>query len=135
MSLLDGQCLCGQCRLSGDGPALKVVHCQCTDCQKLSGTGHKTNVVVAKGTVILTGPVTTFKSLADSGNENSRSFCANCGTQMLRTNSGMPDVAIIHAGTLNSPVNVTPEAVIWNKSAVAWDYCDPKLPVFAEMPK
>ena len=134
MGLLDARCLCGQCSITCEGPALKAVHCQCTDCQKLSGTGHKTNIVVKKGSAVLKGPVAVYASKADSGNENLRSFCAVCGTHMLRSNSAMADVDIIHGGTLTATANVTPEVVIWHKSAVAWDYCDPKLPVFDQMP-
>ncbi len=134
MGALDGRCLCGKCQLTCDGPALKAVHCQCTDCQKLSGAGHKTNVIVKKGSAKVTGPLTVFASKADSGNENRRSFCSLCGTQMLRENSAMPDVQIIHAGTFTDPAAITPMAVIWHKSAVHWDYTDPALPVFSEMP-
>lgn len=134
MGTLDGRCLCGAVKLACDGPVLKAVHCQCTDCQKLSGTGHKTNVVVPKGSAQVTGPTTVFKSKADRGNENSRTFCAQCGTQMLRENSGMPDVQIIHAGTFDNPNAILPELVIWHRSAVAWDTVDPKLPVFDTAP-
>ncbi len=134
MGALDGQCFCGQSKLSCEGPALKAVHCQCKDCQKLSGTGHLTNIVVAKGSAIVTGPLTVNEAQADSGNTNKRFFCSLCGSQMLRENSGMPDVSIIHAGTLNLPGVVKPEAVIWHKSAVHWDYTDPSVPVFEVMP-
>lgn len=134
MGALDGVCRCGACKLSCDGPALKAVHCQCTDCQKLSGTGHLTNIVVKKGSAIVTGPLTVFESKADSGNTNTRRFCSICGCQMLRENSAMAGVSIIHAGTFNDPGAVQPEAVIWHKSAVHWDYTDPALPVFDVMP-
>lgn len=131
---LDGQCLCGQCKLSCDEPPLKALHCQCTSCQKLSGTGHLTNVIVKKGSAIVTGPLTVYELKADSGNINKRMFCAVCGSQMLRENSGMPDISIIHAGTFEHPDAISPQAVVWHKSAVAWDHCDPSLPVFDEMP-
>lgn len=134
MGMLDGQCLCGQCKLSCDEAALKAVHCQCTDCQKLSGTGHLTNVVVKKGSAIVTGPLTVFESAAGSGNINKRMFCSVCGSQMLRENSGMPDISIIHAGTFHQPGAISPGAVVWHKSAISWDYCDPSLPVYEVMP-
>lgn len=134
MGALDGKCLCGKCELTCNGPALKAVHCQCTACQKLSGTGHLTNVVVKKGSAVVTGPLTVYVSAADSGNINTRSFCSACGCQMLRQNSGMADVDIIHAGVLNNPAAIEPQAVLWHKSAVHWDYCDPALPVFDLMP-
>jgi hypothetical protein len=134
MGALDGQCVCGQSKLSCDGPALKAVHCQCTHCQKLSGTGHLTNILVKKGSATVTGPVAIFESKADSGNTNTRTFCKNCGCQMLRQNSGMADVDIIHGGTLTNPEVIKPEAVIWHKSALSWDYNDPALPVFETMP-
>lgn len=134
MGALDGKCLCGKCQLACEGRALKVVHCQCKDCQKLSGTGHITNILVRKGSVVVTGPINVFVSKADSGNTNTRSFCSICGCQMLRQNSGMADVDIIHAGTLTNPGAIQPHAVIWHKSAVHWDFCDPELPMFDEMP-
>ena len=134
MGILDAECACGACKMTVTGDPLKIVHCQCTTCQKLSGTGHLTNIVIAKGSATLTGPATVYESKADSGNTNTRTFCSKCGSQMLRQNSSMADVDIMHAGTVTDIAALKPDAVIWHKSAVHWDYCDPELPVFDKMP-
>jgi hypothetical protein len=134
MGALDGQCMCGETTFTCDGPAVLAAHCQCTDCQKLSGTGHMTNVLIKKGSVTLKGPVSVHEAKADSGNINKRSFCSVCGSQMLRENSGLSDVDIINGGVLKNANAVTPSVVIWHKSANAWDYNNPALPVFDKMP-
>lgn len=134
MGALDARCACGETRVSCQGPAAKVVHCQCRDCQRLSGTGHMTVVVVDKASTSISGPVTVYSSTADSGNVNHRSFCAKCGSHMLRENSAQPDTIMIYGGTLDSPDAVEPSAVIFHKSAARWDTTDSKLPVHEEMP-
>jgi len=78
---INGGCLCEAVRYqcneeSGGG------HCHCTDCRKSGGTGHGSHMMVPESAFSIEGKVKFFKKTADSGNEVSRGFCAECGSQI-----------------------------------------------------
>ena len=121
MANLSGGCHCGAVRYESTGDVIFGGHCQCTDCQKSGGGGHSSIFAVPKAKVVLTGETKTHEVTADSGNTVGRAFCPNCGGPLYTVTSGLPDVMIMKAGTLDDTSKFEPGMVIYTKSGNGWD--------------
>lgn len=131
---ISGGCLCGAVRFVSRSPIQLAGHCHCTDCRRSSGTGHCTHAMVPDDALTLTGRVTYYESVADSGNHVSRGFCGTCGSPLLSRNSAMPGMAFLRASALDDPEIVRPQMTVYASRAPSWDKADPTLPAFATMP-
>ena len=134
MDKLSGECLCGAVSFTCSEDALLAGHCQCTDCQKISGAGHLSNIGVPKGSVTVKGELSYHEHTADSGNVVRRGFCSKCGCDIHIENSGIPQYDFLRAGSLHDLELFKPTLVVFSKSGVSWDYLDPTLQYFEGMP-
>ena len=89
-----GSCQCGAVSYSVSTNPMWVGHCQCVNCQKFSGGGHATNMVVARDTVDISGDLKPYKYDADSGNHMTRHFCPTCGSAIFGESSGNEAVVV-----------------------------------------
>ena len=131
---LTGGCYCGAVRYDCAAEPVVMGHCQCTQCQKFSSTGHSSHIGVPKAAVTLTGATKHYDAKADSGNTVSRHFCPTCGCQVYSTNSGFPDMLFLRAPSLDDPSLFQPQLLVFTASAQRWDLIDPALPSFEGMP-
>ncbi len=130
-----GGCACGAVRYEIAAEPVFSNHCQCTDCQKVSGTGHGSYLTFAgRAYVKLSGQLAGRDLKGDSGNVKTHSHCPACGTPVCLTFAAMPDLFTIHAGSLDEPGRFQPQVVTYARSGHAWDRLDPALPSFATMP-
>ena len=124
-----GGCLCGAVRFTIDADApLGVRQCWCRVCQYLSAGSGTTNAIFAKDKVKVSGPLTDYVSVADSGSVMHRRFCAECGTPVFSEAEPRPHQIIVRVGTLDDPDVGKPAGIIWTRSAPAWACFDPDLP-------
>lgn len=118
--ILTGGCFCGAIRYRAE--AKKTLHylCHCTHCQRYSGSAHHSAIVVASDDVKVDGTPKVFTTLADSGREIARYFCAECGGHLFT--SPWPEATrfSIKAGTLDEPGLFQPTDQIWDQSRPAW---------------
>ena len=130
-----GGCACGAIRYEASGEPIFQNHCQCLDSQKRSGTGHGSYVTFGRrDDVKITGQPSTWRMIADSGNEKIQAFCPTCGTPLYLTFVAMPELTAIHATSLDDPGQFNPQAVTYTVRARSWDTIDPALHAFARMP-
>ena len=134
MSAYEGGCACGVFRYVAAAEPLLSLHCQCRDCQRMSGTGHASHIGFPKPAVKLQGKATHWQKAADSGNMTTRAFCPTCGSPVYSTNSGTPDFFVVEAASLDDPSRFKPQMVVYTSSAFARDQLDPALPRFPKMP-
>ena len=134
MEMLSGGCLCGAVRFSCSEEVVLAGHCQCTDCQKVSGAGHLSNIGVPSGSVTVTGELQHHSHSADSGNTVTRGFCAKCGCDVHTKNSGMPQFEFLRAGTLDNLEWFKPTLAVFTASGASWDVLSPSLQHFEGMP-
>jgi hypothetical protein len=126
---IKGGCLCKAVRFEIDADApLRVRHCWCRDCQYFGAGSGTANAVFAKETVKVSGPLTDYVSVADSGSTMHRRFCAKCGTPVFSEAEPRPHDIIVRVGTLDDPNLARPEGTIWTRSAPTWACFDPYLP-------
>ena len=128
-----GGCLCERVRYVSTAPPITTVHCCCTDCRKIGGTGHATHTVVPLDAFTVTGDMTAFEWRADSGNKIVRRFCPACGSAIYHTRDGLAGMAVIRTSSMDDPERAVPDRVIYAGSRVTWDHLDPGLPTFAKM--
>ena len=121
-----GSCLCGQCRYRLTAEPVVSRICWCRDCQRLASNGT-VNLLMPSASIEVTGPVAAYVKAADSGNQVTRRFCAQCGSHLFADSSGRPGLTVVRVGTLDDPSSVRPSANIWSASAPAWACLDDTL--------
>ncbi|WP_375688069.1 GFA family protein [Pseudooceanicola sp. LIPI14-2-Ac024] len=123
-----GGCACGAVRYQIAAEPLAQVHCQCRECQRVSGTGHGSYLVFgARDTLTATGATTTWRVQGDSGNFKLHRFCPACGAPVFVDFEAAPDMVAVHPASLDDPARFAPGMVTYTKSAQPWDRVDPGL--------
>ncbi len=79
---IEGGCLCGAVRYSGEAEPVFAGVCHCRDCQKFTGSAFGAMVVVPKEALTIDGALKTFTSLGGSGKPILRHFCPECGSSI-----------------------------------------------------
>jgi hypothetical protein len=130
---LEGGCLCGKVRYSGEAEPIFAGVCHCTNCQKGSGSAFNAVVAVPKPALSLTGMVSTYEGKGDTGAATYKSFCPDCGSPVAEEAAIMADIVMIPIGTLDDPSVVQPAMQIYCDSAQPWALLDgvqrfPKMP-------
>jgi hypothetical protein len=129
-----GSCLCGQIRYRVTGQPVVSRLCWCHDCQHIAGNGTA-NAVFPTEAIEIKGEPAEYTSVADSGNQVRRRFCAACGSHLFADNTGRLGLTVVRLGTLDDPSSITPEANIWTSSAPSWACLNPDLPRSEKQPQ
>jgi hypothetical protein len=117
---IEGGCLCGKVRYSGEAEPIFAGVCHCANCQKGSGTAFNTVIAVPKPAVTVTGATKTFEGRGDSGNPTYKRFCPECGSPIQIEAAVMANVVMIPVGTLDNKSSVKPAMQIYCDSAQPW---------------
>lgn len=128
-----GGCACGDVRYACSEAPRLVGHCHCEDCRRSSGTGHTTHVIVDEAAFQLTGVVTTFERVGDSGEAVTRSFCPRCGSPILARYAVREGLVHIRASSVDDASLLAPGLIVYASRQLEWDVMDPSLPAFPEM--
>lgn len=131
---ITGGCACGAVRYEITAPPLMAGHCQCRDCQRMTGAGHASMMGVPEAAYRQTGTLRHFNAKADSGAMVARGFCPECGSFVIGRSTGMPGMVTVAAASLDEPAQFRPQLVVYTASAQPWDHVDPALPHFERMP-
>ena len=130
-----GGCRCGAVRYTCESEPLRVVHCFCTDCQKLTGTQMSTNAIVPEAAFKVTkGKATQYDTVGDSGQKVHRFFCSTCGGSLWSKPDVISGVVIIKVGSMDDASWVKPAASIYLDSAPKWGVVPQDLGKFGKMP-
>jgi len=131
MPKVEGGCLCGNVRYSGETEQPITAVCHCKNCQKQAGSAFSILVGVPKASFEITGKsLTLYTDMADSGNQVERYFCNNCGSPVYSGSPTSPDMIFIKAGTLDDVSFLNPQVHVWCKSAQPWVQIDEAVPKF-----
>ena len=130
-----GGCLCGQFQYQIDREAVAgAMHCHCTDCQKITGSGKATICMVPQAAIKQSGTLKSYQNTGTEGSTITRCFCAECGSQVLSYADTMADMRFIKAGTLDDSSWVQVQASIWTSSAQSWSPADESTASFEKNP-
>lgn len=124
--MLKGRCACGGINYTIEGDAQFSFHCQCRQCQRITGAGHSSQFMVSVDAAIIIGNLKYFEQPIDDGNTKSSGFCENCGSPILTKSSGYPESLYFHAASLDNPEQFKPTTLVCNSSGQSWDYINPE---------
>ncbi len=134
MSEIAGGCLCGAVRYRATEPPITSRVCWCRVCQYFGAGSATVNVCFSAETFEITGALTDYVSIADSGTEMHRRFCPVCGVHLFSTAASRPHLIFVRGGTLDDPELAEPKATIWIDAAPSWACIDADLPRQAGQP-
>lgn len=77
------ECRCGAVNLVCRGEPQRTSVCHCYECQKRTGSVFGVQARFLTEQISLSGEVTSFSRISDTGNEVTYQFCPKCGTTML----------------------------------------------------
>lgn len=118
---LSARCLCGATMLVIRGEPRFAIACYCTDCARVSGTGHAVQVGFDRDAVTASGALRTYRRLADSGNPLEFGFCGECGSPVTKTTERAPALSFVYAGALDDASIVPEPKPVFEDSRQPWD--------------
>jgi hypothetical protein len=130
-----GGCLCGAVNYHfPKDQAISAHHCHCTDCQKSTGSGKATIIIVPASTMVSEGELKFYSVKGSGGSTVSRGFCPECGSPIMSQIKEMPAINIVKAGSLDQSDWVQVQSSFWSDTAQTWSPVDPGLPCSAANP-
>lgn len=126
-----GQCLCGAVKYEVDEFSPRMGHCHCSMCRKFHGAAFATyGETKAADFRWLQGEGDLQAYTADNG--TTRQFCRHCGSSMTFSSKNYPDdVVEIALGTLDSNLDMSPDAHIYVDSKASWSEIHDDLPQYS----
>lgn len=127
-----GECLCGSIKYEVDEIESQLGHCHCTMCRKFSGAAFTTyGEVKVNNFRWLQGEEHLITYLAPNGTK--RKFCEKCGSSLIfAASNDTGELIEFSLGTLDSEVELKPDAHIFTNYSVSWHKIADSLPQFAE---
>ena len=129
-----GGCACGALRYEVTGQPVAMLHCQCRQCQRESGTGHQSHMVFMAAKVTVSGETSEWDLTGDGGTLKRRAFCPACGSPVFMTFPAAPDIFILRPASLDEPQLFIPAMVTWTDAAQPWEHVDSTIARHARMP-
>ncbi len=115
-----GGCLCGKVRYRATGDAMAMTLCQCTHCQRVTGSAIAAYAVYPRDAVTIEqGELKTYDDQGE-GKIVYRSFCPDCGSPVLGVPERMPSICIVYAGTFDDTSDFNPTVCGWCASGQPW---------------
>jgi hypothetical protein len=133
MAELKGSCRCGKVQYTISADPIFTGICHCTSCRKSTGSAYGTVMGVPTPGVTVTGNMTRFDEVGESGKATHRNFCPVCGSTITQTADIMEGVTMIGVGTLEDSNAVKPAMQIYCDSALEWAKV-PDMQGFPRMP-
>lgn len=117
-----GRCQCEKISYSFEHSKLiSVHHCHCKDCQRATGSGKATIMIVPKKHLKLEGELKYFEVKGSSGSHIRRGFCEHCGSGILSYAKEVPHILYIKAGTLDDSSWLKIDSNFFTDSSHDWN--------------
>ena len=131
-----GGCLCGQFTYTMDEEAVvSAFHCHCLDCQKSTGSGKATIMLIPKDELKISGELKFYTVTGSAGSHVTRGFCENCGSPLVSFVEENADIRFIKLGSLNDSSWVNVESNFWSSTANSWSPADEEIFSFTHNPE
>ena len=130
-----GGCLCGTVKYEFDKSNLiSSHHCHCVDCQKSTGSGKATILMLPTQAIVMKGELKFHTTPTASGRNMSRGFCGECGSPVLSFIDEMPEVKFVKAGSLDDSSWLKIDSNFYSSSAHSWSPIDDDILSFTHNP-
>jgi hypothetical protein len=127
------QCGCGGVSATTQGEPDIVVLCNCTQCQRRTGSPFGVGAYFPRDTVKLTGATRTFIRKVDGSDRTvTNHFCPDCGGTVYWTLDLRPQHIGIAVGHFADPSFKLPTRVVWMQHKHEWITFPPHMPAFPQ---
>ena len=114
-------CVCGQLKVTMEGDPFRVVICNCTYCQKRSGSPFGQSAYFETSQVVaIEGEHKAYKRASQRNRWFEHHFCPECGSAVFWYGEFRPDAIGIAAGSFTDPDFPEPVAVVWAGTRYKW---------------
>lgn len=121
MSKIEGGCRCRAVRYTLALDELpRTYACHCRDCQTWTSSAFSQQTIVAESSLSVTGPLVVYELTTPSGNASVQHVCAVCHTRIYNSNSALPGLVVVRAGTLDRSDELEVVLHIWVKRKQPW---------------
>ncbi|MPS29444.1 MAG: GFA family protein [Alcaligenaceae bacterium] len=117
-----GQCHCGAITYEAEVDPTVVNMCHCLDCQTLSGSAFRLNVLAPADTFrLLSGTPRQYIKTGASGAKRAHGFCEICGGPVYATDLGTPRTYTLRVGALAERDVLGPvRRQTWTRRRLKW---------------
>ena len=130
-----GGCLCGKISYQfNKSEAISAHHCHCLDCQKSTGSGKATILLVPDSSLEIDGNLKFFTVQGSGGSHISRGFCENCGSPLVSFVEENADIKFIKVGSINDSSWVNADSNFWSSTSNKWSPVDETIHSFSRNP-
>ena len=127
------RCACGQLRVTAQGDPEIVVACNCTECQRRTGSPFGVGAYYRRDRVSpIEGRSSLHARTAPSGRSLVNHFCPNCGTTVYWTLEMRPEHYGIAVGCFADPAFPPPVRAVWAEGKHDWVSFPDDWPVFEQ---
>lgn len=120
--MTSGSCLCGAISFRISGRFESFFLCHCTRCRKGSGSAHAANLFSTTATIMWLAGQDSIRTYRVPETRHERSFCTECGSAVPSVQSA-GGLLVVPAGSLDSAIDIRPNAHICVASRAQWDAC------------
>ena len=115
-----GSCLCGEVRFEILGDFEHFFLCHCGRCRKDTGSAHAANLFSSTASIRWLSGEPKIKTFRVPSTRHEKSFCSECGSAIpnVQMNGAL---LVVPAGSLDSAIEMQPEAHIFVASSADWD--------------
>lgn len=113
-------CSCSQLRAICEGEPPLVILCDCTQCQRRTGSVYGVGVYFERPRVRIEGNFKRFRRSSDSGGHMETGFCPECGSTVFWELEVWPDKIGVAAGAFADPTLPAPHIVVWTENKYHW---------------
>ena len=130
-----GGWLCGKISYQfNKSEAISAHHCHCLDCQKSTGSGKATILLVPDSSLEIDGNLKFFTVQGSGGSHISRGFCENCGSPLISFVEENAEIKFIKVGSINDSSWVNADSNFWSSTSNKWSPVDETIHSFSHNP-
>lgn len=127
---LSGGCCCGAVRYETSEPTFHPTICHCPTCRRAAGAASVAWFSVARSAYqIISGAPGRYRSSLHV----TRTFCADCGTQLTYQRDDTPDEIDVTICSLDDPEALRPQDHTFVHYRLSWDVSADGLPEFERL--
>lgn len=128
-----GSCLCGEVRFEIIGDFESFYLCHCRYCQKDTGSAHAANLFSTDAKMSFAKGHDKVSTYVLPGTRHAKSFCGICGSALPNLQSN-GKLLVVPAGSLDTPLELKPNAHLFCSSRASWDIELETIKKFNQLP-
>ena len=113
-------CSCGQLQAICEDEPERVGLCNCTHCQRRTGSVYSVSAYFSKARVRIEGASRRFRRSSDAGRWVETLFCPKCGSTVCWELDLWPNLLGVAAGAFADPSFPAPGGAVWTENKYHW---------------